>query len=121
MLLEFQERMIIVEEGWSFTQKGNCLCVTHISSREVCINTQDWKGARRSGGRLVQGKDEVRRILKEYFEDLYYIDTQEEVTVHMCGFDGIGRGNYFGGDSMGRAEVEVKMGKLENGKAAGKD
>ena len=32
-------------------------------------------------GRLSQGEDEVRRI---YFEDLYNIDSQEEVTVHMC-------------------------------------
>ena len=39
-----------------------------------------------------------------------------KVAVHMCGFDGIGRGNYFEGDSIGRAEVEVK---LKNGKAAG--
>ena len=40
-------------------------------------------------GRLAQGEDEVRKIWKEYFEDLYNINTQEEVAVHMCGFDGI--------------------------------
>ena len=45
-------------------------------------------------GRLAQGKDETRKIWKEYLEDLYIIDTQEEVAVHMCGFDGIQRGNY---------------------------
>ena len=28
-------------------------------------------------------KFEVRRIWKEYFEDLYNIDTQEQVSVHM--------------------------------------
>ena len=39
----------------------------------------------------------------------------------MCGFDGIQRGNYFGGDSIGRAEVEVKVGKLKNEKADSKD
>ena len=39
----------------------------------------------------------------------------------MCGFDGIRRGNYFGGESIGRAEVEVRVGKLKNGKAAGRD
>ena len=39
----------------------------------------------------------------------------------MCGFDGIRRGNYFGGEPIGRAEVEVRVGKLKNGKAAGKD
>ena len=33
--------------------------------------------------RLTQGEDEVRKIWKEYFEDLYNIDTQEQVTVDM--------------------------------------
>ena len=72
--------------------------------------------------RLAQEEDEVRRIWKEYFEILYNIHTQEEhVAVHMYGFDGIRRGNYFGEEPIGRAEVEVRMGKLNNGKAAGKD
>ena len=31
------------------------------------------------------------------------------------------RGNYFGGEPIRRTEVEVKVGKLKNGKAAGKD
>ena len=39
----------------------------------------------------------------------------------MCGFDGIRRGNYFGREPIGRAEVEVRVDKLKNGKAAGKD
>ena len=39
----------------------------------------------------------------------------------MCGFYGIRRGNYFGGEPIRRAEVEVSVGKLKNGKAAGKD
>ena len=39
----------------------------------------------------------------------------------MCGFDGILRGNNFGGELIGRAEVEVRVGKLKNGKAARKD
>ena len=39
----------------------------------------------------------------------------------MCGFDGIRRGNFFGGKPIGRAEVEVSVGKLKNGKTAGKD
>ena len=63
----------------------------------------------------------MRRIRKEYFEDLYNIDTQEQVAVHMFGFGGIRRGNYFGGKPIGRAEVEMRVGKLKNGKAAGKD
>ena len=39
----------------------------------------------------------------------------------MCCFDGIRRGNYFGGVLIGRTEVEVRVGKLKNGKAVGKD
>ena len=39
----------------------------------------------------------------------------------MCGFDGIQRSNYFRGEPIGRAKVEVRVGKLKNGKTAGKD
>ena len=39
----------------------------------------------------------------------------------MCGFDGIRRGNYIGREPIGRAKVEVRVGKLKNGKAAGND
>ena len=49
-------------------------------------------------------------ILKEYFQDLYNIDAQEEVVVHICGFDGILRGNYFGGEPFGRVDIEVRVG-----------
>ena len=40
-------------------------------------------GIKDGNGRLAQGEDEVRRIWKEYFEDLYNIDTQEQVAVHI--------------------------------------
>ena len=66
------------------------------------------------------GGDEVKKIWKEYFEDLYNIETQEEVAVHMCGFDGIRRANCFGGETIVRVEVEVRIGKFKNGKAVGK-
>ena len=72
-------------------------------------------------GRLAQREDEMKKIWNEYFEDQYNIDAQEEVAVYMCGFDGIRRGNYFGGERIRRAEVEVRVGKLKNRKAAGKD
>ena len=39
----------------------------------------------------------------------------------MCGFDGIWRGRYFRGEPIERDEVEVRVGKLKNRKAAGKD
>ena len=61
---------------------------------------------------MAQGEDEVRRVWKEYFEDLYNKNTQEKVTVHMCGFDGIRRGNFFGREPIGKAEVEVREWKL---------
>ena len=70
---------------------------------------------------MVQGEDEVRKVWKEYFEDLYNMDTQEQVAIHMCGFDRIRRGNYFGGLPIGRAKVEVRVGKLKKGKPTGKD
>ena len=54
-------------------------------------------------------------------KDLYNINTQEQVAVQICGFDGIRRSSYFGGEPTGRAEVEVRMGKLKNGKAVGRD
>ena len=47
-------------------------------------------------GRLVLEEAEVQMIWKEYYEDLYNIDTYEQVAVHMCGFDGVRSGNYFG-------------------------
>ena len=47
----------------------------------------------KDGNRLAQGEDEVRKIWKEYFEDLYNINTKDHVAVHMCGFDGIRCGN----------------------------
>ena len=39
----------------------------------------------------------------------------------MWGLDGIQRGNYFRGEPIRRTEVELRVGKLMNGKAAGKD
>ena len=72
-------------------------------------------------GRLILGEDEVRKIWKEYFEDMYNVDTQEQMTVHMCGFDGIRRDNYFGGEPISGAEIEVRVGILKNGNATRKD
>ena len=38
-------------------------------------------------GRPILEEEEVRRIWKEYFEDLYDIDTEEQVAVYICDFD----------------------------------
>ena len=72
------------------------------STVESCSRIKD------GNGRLAQGEDKVRKIWKEYFEDLYNAYTQEQVEVQMCGFDGIQKGNYFGGETIGR--VEMRMG-----------
>ena len=39
----------------------------------------------------------------------------------MCSYDGVQRGNYFGGEPIRKIEVEEKVKKLKNEKAAGKD
>ena len=36
----------------------------------------------------------------------------------MCSSHGIRRGNYFGGEPIGKTEVDVRVGKLKNRKAA---
>ena len=47
-------------------------------------------------GKFSLGEDELRRIWNYYSEDIYNTDTQEQVAVHMCGFDSALRDNYFG-------------------------
>ena len=49
---------------------------------------------------------------------MYNIDTWEQAAFYLCGFDRVWRGNYFRGDPIKRMEVEVRVGKLKNGKAA---
>ena len=56
-----------------------------------------------------------------YYEDLYNIDAHEQVAVHMCSFDGVQRGNYFREEPIRRMEVEVRVGRLKNGKVEGKN
>ena len=57
------------------------------------------------------------RIWKDYSKDLYYIDTQKQVAVQMCDFDGIQKDKYFGGEPIRGAEVELRVVKLKNGEA----
>ena len=56
----------------------------------------------------------MRGVWEEYYKNLYNIDVQQQVTVNLCGFDGVWRVNYFGGVPIRRTEVEVKVGKLES-------
>ena len=59
----------------------------------------------------------MRRIWKKC---LYNVDTQKEVGVHMCGYDGVRRGYYFGGESIRKTEVDERVKRLKNGKGSGK-
>ena len=81
---------------------------------ESCSRIKD------GNGRLVQGEDEVQRIWKKYFENLYNIDPREQLAVLMCGFDGLRRSNYFEGEPIGRAEVKMRVKELKNRKCTGK-
>ena len=63
-------------------------------------------------GNLVMEEAEMRRIWKEYYEDLYGMVAQERVAVHECGFDG---------EPIGRTEVEVRMRELKSGGAADRE
>ena len=47
-----------------------------------------------------------------YFEDLYNIDTQEQIAVHMCDCDEARRCNYFAGEPIKRTDVDVRVGRL---------
>ena len=48
------------------------------------------------------------------------LDIQEQVASN-CVSNGVRRGNYFGGQLIKRTEVEVRVRKFKNGKAAGKN
>ena len=64
-------------------------------------------------GRLALEEDEARRIWKNYFHDLYNIDSREQVAVSMCSsYDGVQRFYYFSGKLIGRTAVELRVGKV---------
>ena len=48
---------------------------------------------------------DVGKTWKEYFEDLYNMDTKDQVTVNMCCFYGNRRGNCFGREPVSRTSV----------------
>ena len=59
--------------------------------------------------------------IKQYFEDLGIVDTEEQVTDIMCHFESTKRDNYLVGESGSKGEVELRVKELNNGKAADKD
>ena len=48
---------------------------------------------------------EVENVKGGKLESFSNVDTQEQVAVQLCGFDGLQRGNYFRGETIARAEV----------------
>ena len=63
------------------------------------VKVENSSRIKEGSGRLALEEIKVQSIWKDYFEDLYNIDTQEEVAVSMCGFDEVQRENYSGGKS----------------------
>ena len=64
-------------------------------------------------GRIIL-KKEARNIWKDHFKD-----TQEQDEVHKYGFDSVAKDFYFGEEPISRMKIEVRVGKLKNGKTAG--
>ena len=48
---------------------------------------------------------EVRKVWREHFESLHNVGNNEEVIVIVCGFDGVRRNGYLGGEVITREEV----------------
>ena len=53
------------------------------------------------------GDGHIQKTWKEYFEDPFNVDTEKWVAVNVwfSGFNGVRRGNYFGGKPVNWAEV----------------
>ena len=86
-------------------------------NRKLFWKMNNVNGRKDGSAKLALGGVEGRRIWKQYFENLYSIDTQEHVAVHICGFEGVRKGNYFGEESVRRTRDEVRVGKVKNEKA----
>ena len=78
---------------------------------------ESFNGIKDGNGRLAMDEDKVERNWKDYFKDLYNIETQEQLAVHMCGFNGVQRGSLL----IRRTKVEVRLRNLLNVKTEGKD
>ena len=64
------------------------------------------------------GEDYVRKIWKQYFEDINKVNRDGQITVSMPNFENGGRSNYSQGEPVNRYEVEARTKKLKNGKAS---
>ena len=82
---------------------------------EGCSRINDGNGMR------AQGENEVRKIWKEYFGDLYNIDTSNRLQSTCVALMGSGEVTTSEESQLEELRVEVRVGKIKNGKAAGKD
>src|SRR5678816_1679135 len=69
-------------------------------------------------GAFVTDEMDVRGVWKEHFENLHNINSNDEVIVNVCGFDGARRNRYFGDKVISKEEVMGRVRKLKNGKSA---
>jgi hypothetical protein len=72
-------------------------------------------------GTLVTDEAEVRKVWRDYFENLHKVGSNEEVIVNERGIEGLFRNGYFGEEEITREEVVGRVQKLKNGKSAGID
>ena len=63
---------------------------SNVGKLDSCTKIKEGKG------RLALGGVQVRRIWKYYFEDLYNVDNQEQVAVHMSCFEDVWIEKHFG-------------------------
>ena len=54
------------------------------------------------------------RIWSDFFLT-FFVDSQKQVAIRMCGFNGVHRGNYFRGEMI-KTELQVRVRKINNGK-----
>ena len=82
MLLEFQERMIMVEEWWSFVEKVDCVWVTHFKYRSFHKYTRMAKGQERV---KIKSMMLVKRDMLRYVQDVRAVrDRTRPLTPPCC-------------------------------------
>src|SRR5678815_4077047 len=70
---------------------------------------------------FVTDEMDEKGVWKEHFENLHNINSNEEVIVNVCGFDGARGNRYFGDEVISKEEVMGRERMLKNGKSEGID
>ena len=92
------ERCIYQSKNEANEQFGRKVNQDMSRNRKLFWKEESCSRIKNGAGRLTLGKDKIREIWKDYFEFLYSINIQEQAAVHICGFAGVSRGNYFRGE-----------------------